>query len=258
MVLLLWATAADSRAQDGNALMHKMLDAYLRLNTYEVHSNVDLTAIANGRPIQSKSSSNDMLLKRPNKIFLTIFNAGPTGTRQICSDGTTLTVYDALPNRYTTGPAAPNMEVLMHLLAQRAMVTAELDPLYFFCTNKLPKTLSDLKAGGSTTVNGHLSLILTGIVRSGSASPGKGRTVTSNVSHVTWYIDQQTYLLNKLEAHSDPVAQKVMTRVKGKLVPTTLNIVITIHHSVGSYKANPPIEDNAFVFKAPPGATLQK
>jgi hypothetical protein len=248
LMLLLCAGAKESRAQDGSALLHKMMDAYQHLSTYEMHSNVDLTLSANGRVMKSQSITNILQCKRPNKLALVVYNSGPT-----------MTVYDALPNHYFSGSTAPNMATILNLLALRAHVTADLDPLYFLCLNRLPSTLTGLKAAGSTTINGRPSLIVTGTVRSAQTPVQKNNgTVTTNILHMTWYIDQQTYLLNKIEAHSDAMNTPVTTMVKGKPVKATFNVVMNLRHSISSFHVNTPIDDSAFVFKAPVGAVGQK
>src|SRR5579871_5562370 len=208
-LLLLVAGACRCCAQDGSTLLHKMADAYQHLSTYDIHSNVDVWMSGGGRTLTSKSSSNLMQFKRPNKLVLVVYNNSPTGTRSIYSDGTTLTVYDAVPNHYFSGPTAPNMESMINLLMARAQVSAQLDPLYFLCTSKLPPKLTELKAAGNTTLNGRLCYVVTGVIRSTPAPAPKARqnsnAATANVMHWTWYIDQQTFLLNKLEGHSDTI-----------------------------------------------------
>jgi outer membrane lipoprotein-sorting protein len=257
-ILLLCAGVRPGRAQDGAALMRKMADAYQHLNTYEVHSNVDVWVVAGKRTAKSEATSADMQCKRPNKLTLVIHNNTPTGTRSVYSDGTTLTIYDALPKHYYTMPAAPNMQGMMNLLAAQARISANLDPLYFFCTNKLPPRLTELKAAGKTAINGRPSLMVTGVIRSQQAAAQKNNAVTTNVMHWTWYIDQETYLLNKLEAHSDPITTKLSGRVKGKPVQATISVVMNVRNSVGSFKANPPLDDGVFVFHPPADATGQR
>jgi outer membrane lipoprotein-sorting protein len=256
-ILLLCTGVSASRAEDGNALLRKMADAYQHLSTYEFHSNVDFLVSANGRTMQSQSSSNVMQCKRPNKMVLVVYNTGPTGTRSIYSDGTTLTIYDAVPNHYYSGPTASTFESIMRLLATRARITANLDPLYFLCTNKLPATLRDIKAGNNTIINGRPSFVVMGTISSGQGAVQKGNAVTTSVMHWTWYIDQQNYLLNKVEAHSDPIVTTLKPRVKGKGTPTKVSLVMNLRHTISATKVNLPLDDGVFVFHPPAGATGQ-
>ncbi len=255
--ILLFSGAAPTRAQDGIALMQKMVAAYAHLTSYEGHSNVDLTLTSNKRIVSAHSSSTQLQIQRPNKLMLVVYSS--TGTRSVYSDGTNLTIYDALPNHYAVGPTAPTLAKLLPLLADRAKISAQFDPLYFLCENRLPTTVTGIKAAGSANVNGRDSLIVTGVVRArastSSLAPGM---MIAGITHWTWYIDKQTYLLNKVEMRSDTVNLPVTERQGGKQVKGTIPVVLVLRHNVSSFNIAPQLDAGTFTFKAPAGATEQK
>jgi len=264
MVPLIWillcAGSPTCTAQDAAAIMQKMIAAYQRLSSYDGNANVDVLLTYKQNLLQSQYTTNHMQFKRPNNLALTILNNGLTGTRAIYSDGTNLTVYDALPNHYTVNPTAPDVIKMLPLLGKFARVTANLDPLYFLSFDKLPPSVTNLKTAGSKIVNGHDCLLVTGTVP-GNQSPvtsGKADINGKTTMHWTWYIDKQTFLLNKIEARSNEVTVPVNVRQKLKLVKMTIPVVLQMRHTITSYTADAALDHSVFVFKAPPGATEKK
>src|SRR5262249_7013272 len=86
----------------------------------------------------------------------------------------------------------------------------------------------------------------------------KAGSMRSTTTHWTWYIDKKTSLLNRVEMHSDPISVSAPVSQGKTMMRRTLSLVATLSHTVSSVQANPQLADSLFVFKAPPGATMQK
>lgn len=248
-------------AQDGRTLLLKVDAAYQQMNTYEGSSSVEVTYYLKGKAFRKQGLSVQMKVRRPNRISLDF--ASPKGSRLVISDGKEFFVYAAASNQFTrTATASTFRDMLVPLLFGRAGVQAGLDPLYFLTLNELPKPLSDLKLKGSGTSNGKPVLIVTGVTRTAkqTVKGAKGQTVTfpPTTESWTWWINKQTMLLEKIELRNDRVTMVMPARQGKKIVgrPAIVSRVVT--HTVTAATPNPNLDDRAFAFHPPAGATEHK
>jgi outer membrane lipoprotein-sorting protein len=255
-VLLVFA-AECATAQDGRALLMQTLKAYHALSSYACTSSVSTIFSSQGKPLQIRSVTTEMEVKRPNKLKLTLTQPG--GTVIITSDGTTLIVYNVPANQYTRGPAATTLEGLLPLLFVRAHVIAALDPLYFFSRNQLPGDLTALKKKGSGTVNGRPVTIVEGIQRSPArllkGTNGKSLQLPAETRYWTWWIDTKTHLFAKIETETRNLPMRVNVRQGKKIVPRQITVTNLLRYVLSESKPDGAAADSLFVFTPPAGAT---
>jgi outer membrane lipoprotein-sorting protein len=256
------AAPAGAQTQDPRALLGKVMAAYQALNSYEGTASVDTALLYKEKVVQTLSALTvDMKYKRPNLLRLHFSN--PAGTETVTSDGKTFTVYSGALNQFAHYPTASNLALMMlPLLRARAGVQAGLDPLYFMGVNQLPPQLTGLKYGGSTTYNGKPVFVVSGMTR-GRTFPirdkqGHQAVLKTSTEYWTWWINRQTFLLEKIESR-DPNVKVVVPVRQGKKV-TTREYLVTRRqrHIILSATPNPPLANNVFAFTPPAGAVERK
>jgi hypothetical protein len=245
--------------QDGIALLSKVMSAYQKLSSYAGEANVDTILLGpKGEIIKQVGSSSVMKYVKPNKLRLNFSTSA--GTRTIWSDGTTLWVYDGMPNLYTVGPSAPTLTAMLPLLLVRADVAAGMDPLFFLSQNTMPTELINVKLKGTGVFNGHQVYIVTGVtnIKPKVIRMLDGRQLTVPTSYWTWWIDRRTFLLHKIETATPHVTKQLMVKVGNREVPRTIVGTMLLRHTVSSSKPNTPLAPNEFVFRAPPSSMEKK
>jgi outer membrane lipoprotein-sorting protein len=257
LLLTFLATLSGSRtaqAQDGRSILLKTLHFYQSFHSYLGQSNVDTLMIdTSGQVVKHVGSSSIMKMQRPNKIYLFLQN--PTGSRQVYSDGTHFSVYEATPDQYLTVPMTGKDRELLTLLRDQAKVTTGFDALFFLTETSLPKELNSLRVKGSATFNGHPVYIVTGTT---TAAPTAGkRGAPGATSYWSWWIDRKSYLLYKVETTTPNVVkqvsfgsglQQVLKDVKGTMV---------MRYTVSAIKPDANIAPSDFVF-TPPKTAMRK
>ncbi len=255
---------AGAQTQNPRALLQKVMAAYQNLNSYDGTASVEASLLYQGKLVRTAANRVEMKYKRPNRLLLRFVN--PTDSRTIVSDGTNFYVYSSALHQYSRGPTAPNLVRMLLLLRFRANVLAQLDPLYFLAFNKLPDELTNLTFQGSSTYNNKPVFVVSGVTR---AHPipivdKKGRPLVDKTGHKvvlksdtqywTWWINRQTYLLEKVEASDPSLKVAGVARQGKKLVRRAVPMTQRERHVVLSATLNPALADNVFAFTPPPGA----
>ena len=254
---LLAGMTAGAGAQDGRALIQRMVTAYKNCNSYEGRANTDIIFVRAGKPLQRQSSSSLMQMKRPNRIHLEF--TSNIGTRLVDSDGAKFYVYDGYYKKYLQMPTSPNLAQMLGILYVRGGILAYLDPLFFLSGTTLPKQLGNFQRKPDSSVNGHPVYVVTGRLQTQSqtvkAANGKTATIPATTTDWTWWIDKQSSLLQKLESRTLNVQRAVMVRQGKKTVPGRITGDQIMRHVIVSTKPNAPLQDNIFEFHPPVGAT---
>jgi len=242
-LLLLLAGGGTAQAQDGRAILLKTRKAYQALNSYSGEAAVTLTIrTPQGTAFTGKSSST-MSFQRPNKIHLLVVSTH--SSRNIYSDGTTLSTYDLATNHYHTVPMAGKQGDLLALLA-REDVTSNLDPLYFLCGKSLPQELTNIQLKDAAAHLGdHPVYIIKGMIRTPAGTSNANITL-GPTSSWTWWIDRRSYLIYQVE-----------TTTPNSTVGN-FNGVLTIRHSVVKLQSNPVIPISEFDFIPPLNAVRKQ
>ncbi|MCW3053365.1 MAG: putative periplasmic protein [Chthonomonadales bacterium] len=242
-LLLLLAGGGTAQAQDGRTILLKTRKAYQALNSYSGEAAVALTIRTQQGGAFTGKSSSTMSFQRPNKIHILV--ASTHSSRNIYSDGTTMSSYDLATNQYHTVPMAGKQGDLLALLA-REDVTSNLDPLYFLCGKSLPQDLTNIQRKEAAAYLGdHPVYIITGTIRTPT---GKSSSTIhlGPTSSWTWWIDRQSFLIYQVE-----------TTTPNSTVGN-FNGVLTIRHSVVKLQSNPVIPASEFDFTPPPNAARKK
>ena len=255
MAAVCLGAGGQARAQDARALLTKTVQAYHNLNTYSGKGAVEINMVVGQQRNTTSALSSELLYKRPNKLVVRMNSRD--GATDIYSDGGRLMVYKDVGQKYSAGPSAPTLSAMFPLLEERAGVSALLDPLYFLSSAGLPAELGELKTEGSAKVNGHDVAVVSGIWQ-GPPPVGQAKNpFCRKGARWTLYLDKGSALLQKVEAR---VPAKIVMRGqqdgKPKVVSMTGAMVMT--YNIIDAAPNPALDDKAFVFVPPKGATEQK
>ena len=238
-------------AEDGGAIMKKLSAAYLALKSYDQKSSV--TQVTNGPGVNRlQGCTADVRYQSPNKVYVGV-SAPQTGTIAGSSDGRSQIIYRSASNAFTKYPAPANLREFMQRMAPFG-VAAMLDPVYFLQGVRTDLLVSNLKLVGTETVNGAACYKVRGTMKAGLAPNGSSGTIT-------FLVDKRQYLLRKtiMTISRIPYAARVMKMQNGKRVPTTHRIYLnqTLTETIQEMRPNPALNDAAFAYKAPKGATEQ-
>jgi outer membrane lipoprotein-sorting protein len=227
---------------DGRDILEKCFGTYFRMTSYYGRANTDSFLLdTNHRTVEQLGSSVEVKYKRPNKLLLKFIT--PVGSRIVWSDSTNLGIYDPSTNKYSLAPTAPNLELMLPLLFQRASVSATFDPLYALSRRMIPAQLTNIVLKEKSTYNGHPVYVVTGILT--------GRKTIN----WTWCIDRNSLLLYKIEQDSPPFEQQYTYKQNGQLKHGQRMVNISIRSIVADARPNAPIADSDFGFKLPSGAS---
>jgi outer membrane lipoprotein-sorting protein len=265
VVIGISAASASAQTQDPRTLLQKVMSTYQSLNTYHGTASTESTLLYQGKVVRiSGQMQVEMKFKRPNKLWLHFTN--PSGTFSVTSDGAQFYVYFSNLNQYSQIPTAPDMAHMLMLLRFRAGVLAQLDPLYFLCLNQLPRELTNLKYQSSATYNNKPVFVVSGVTRAQTIpiTDAHGHPVLDKAGHKlvaqnhaqywTWWINRQTFLLEKIESR-DPNLKVAQVKRQGKnLLRRTVIVTQQQRHIVLSATPNPPLTDKEFAFAPPAGA----
>jgi outer membrane lipoprotein-sorting protein len=248
---------APAQAQDGKALLMKVMQAYQGLSSYEGTASVTNLIVRQGKSAPVAAVTTVMKYKKPNKLHLAMTTS--RGSKQVYSDGTTFSVFLPASSQYITEPTMPTLSAMGNLLATRAQVIGRLDPLFFLTYNKLPPNLSDFKVDGETNYEGQRVIMVRAVSRQEARTTKlpNGKTVTTPPAVLSWkwWIDKKTNLLRKVEARESNVSITVSRREGNKTVPQKVAVDMLIRHAILSCTANPALNDADFTFRPPAGAT---
>ncbi len=234
--------AGESTMTDGREVLEKSFSTYLRMTSYYGRANTDsLLLDSNGHAIHEIGTSVEIKYKRPNKLFLHFMT--PVGSRIVWSNAADLGVYDPGTNKYSIARTAPNLAAMLPLLFRRASITASFDPLYALSRNGLPSQLTHIELKSLSTYNGHPVYVVTGELTG-------GKTI-----HWTWCIDRNSLLLYKIEQVSTPFEQEYAYKQGGQVKHGHRMVRVKLRTVVAEARPNTPIEDAAFDYKVPAGAT---
>lgn len=263
LALLLTLTAlfvggGSAQAQDGKAILLKMVKMYQAFNSYSGQANVDTMMLdPQGRTIKHIGSSSVMKFQRPNKIYL--YFQTPIGSRSIYCDGKTFNVYDASVNQYLSVPAPGDTPGLLNILLARGDVAAGLDPLYFLTQGVLPKALSNVKVAGTTMYNGHPVYIVTGTTNATAVVVKQGNTTTTiPPSYWTWWIDRNSSLLYKVETKTPNIIKPISFGTGPKRQIKNVKGTLFLRHTVSDLKPDANLRPDEFVFTVPKGAQQKR
>jgi len=240
-LLLLLTGIGKAQAQDGRAILLKTLKAYQALHSYSGEATVAMTIVPPKGTAFTGRSSSFMAFQRPNKIHLRL--ASTHSSRNIYSDGTTLSVYDVATNQYHTVPVAGKQADLVPLLAAEG-VSSNLDPLFFLFAKILPQELTNVHLKSSTEYfGGHPVYVVTGTTITPAGKSKSSPTITLGpTSSWAWWIDRQSFLVYRVETVTPNSAVRYF---RGNLV---------VRHSVLKLQANPVLPASEFVFTPPPNS----
>ena len=253
------------QAQDGKAVLQKMVKAYQTLDSYDGSATVDVKVIGNqgaykGKNLQSQSLYAILKFKKPNRLMLEM--KAPSGSRSVFCDGKDFYVYDTLNNQYTRDPAPANTRELGLMLLRRAGIVAALDPLFFLTETTLPRELSSLKMAGTQKVNGHDTIKVTGVTQVAklvrTLPDGRKVTLPAASRSWTWWIDKQTYLLHRVEGRDANFKVGIPLRQGKKVVLQPITATNISRHNVASATPNGASDEKVFVFQKPAKATEKK
>src|SRR5437016_2955447 len=68
----LLANALSAQAQDGRAILQKVVDSYQKLSSYEGAATIDARTLYQGKPLRMSSTFVTLKIKRPNRILLNV------------------------------------------------------------------------------------------------------------------------------------------------------------------------------------------
>ena len=246
---------APARAQDAHVLLDRTIQTYQKLGSYQGKGIVEVNNVAGGVRQIALAISTDMAYRRPNKLALKIESR--SANLQVLSDGGKLTIYKEEGQTYSNGPSAPTLEGILPLLQSRAGIGGMLDPLFFLSHAALPGGLAGLKTLPPAKVNGRDVVVVTGTWE-GSPPPDQLHNVfCAKGARWTLYLDKSNGLLQKVEAR---VGRKFAVRAKrnGKVQNVAVDGEIVMNNTIVDARPNAPLDDKAFVFTPPKGATEQK
>lgn len=254
-----------AHAQDGRALMQKVVKSYQNLDSYDGTATVDIKIIGKQGAYKNKALRTQSLyailkFKKPNKLMLQM--SAPSGTRKVYSDGKDFYVYDESNNQYTRDPAPRNTKEMGLVLLRRAGIIAALDPLYFLTEAALPKELQNLKVVGTQKVNGRATVKVTGVTRTSrmerKLSDGRKVVLPATNRKWTWWIDRQDNLIRRVEARDENIQVGVPKRQGEKVIAERVAAYSLSRHNVATVKPNGVSDEAAFRFDPPKNAALKK
>lgn len=229
---------------DGREILQKSFSTYQQMTGYSGRSNTDSILMdVNGHELKQIGTAVEMKYKRPNKLRLDFVT--PIGSRVVWSNAKGLGLYDPSTQKYSIVPTAPNLESMLPLLFKEASISAAFDPLYGLSRGKLPAQLVHINLKAQSTYNGHPVYVVTGDLQ------GK------RVGEWTWWIDQRTFLLYKIEQITRNIEQTVISTRNGQKVTSKRKVNLVLRIVVTEARPNADISDGDFDFKPPAGATIR-
>jgi outer membrane lipoprotein-sorting protein len=248
--------ATGARAQNAQQILSQTQQAYERLSDLQLKASVTESLRAENKTLRSASLLIELAFKRPNK--LRILRQEPRGTVTIVSDGTNLFIYYASASQYIREAAAPTMAKLQPQLME-ALRVMPLDPLGFLCRTGLPPGLENPKLAGKSRLNGRPVYIVTAIHRTQTTKwknrAGRVQTLMGTTSIWKWWIDTETFLIQKYERYIKSIPVVLQEEKKNTIVTRKAQAAGQIRYLVLESSANTGLADSQFAFEPPKGAT---
>ena len=250
-----------ANAQSGAEVMKKLMKTYQGLQSYQSAANADqIIALAkDNRTITQDASSVQFDFKKQNKLKLNFTTS--KGGKLVYCDGAKITSYDSGALRYSIYPTGSSMKETRDTLGNKLKISSVFDPLFFLSGVPLPGNLVNFALKKTETMNGRKTLVLTGELRTASQTitlkNGKKSVNPASTAFWTWWIDEGTYLLSKLEMRVNNIPQVVVMadkKDKNKKIYRQITTNLIVRQSISGVKPNPSIDDKLFVFTPPAGS----
>ena len=254
--LLLTAALAiltlPSSAQDGSAILKKVISAYASLNSYSQVSSA-METFTSPRFQDTIGSSAKLRYRKPDRFYVVLTGAR-VGTSVAVSNGQQETIYSSQVDKYRRLPAPKNISAFVNSLLLLGL-HANMDPLDFLRGVPEVSKLGRFKFLGGGMVNGVKCLRI-------SATMGSSTLPKGGSGSVTLWVDSKSSLLHKVEWNIKGVSHMAPVQVMKKGKPTRVLVktigVENLVETIQEMHLNPILHDSDFQYPLPATAVEQK